>query len=213
MGASTVCTLISTWTFLLCFLANRTIKMNTQGLLSVCRRTGEAYWSLDIIGITIWESCIDAYRATLLWSPLIQRLALLNLLISVSGSQGKLEFEMLPNSRQNDSHHCVQTFVSFTPYNSIAMDTSWALFQKYMKWNLGKSGNVYEVTDLTNTMRFKSTRFNTKAWTLYSLVLLIVTDGKTGQTSLKNINLCTNVSLNARLCARHYTFGKKKSGN
>ena len=124
MGASTVCALISTWTFLLCFLANRKIKMNTQGILSGCRKAGEAHWSLDIIGITIWESCIDAYRATLLRSPLIQRLDLLNLIISVCGNQGKLEFEMLPNSRQNDSHHCVQTFVSFTPYNSTGMDTS-----------------------------------------------------------------------------------------
>ena len=38
--------------------------------------------------------------------------------MSGCGNQSKLEFEMLPNFRQNGNHHCVQTFVSFTPHNN-----------------------------------------------------------------------------------------------
>lgn len=37
---------------------------------------GEAHSSFDIIRIMIWESCLDAYKATLLWSPVIQCLDL-----------------------------------------------------------------------------------------------------------------------------------------
>lgn len=59
---------------------------------------------------------------------------------------------MLQNPKQNATH-CVQTLVLFTLHNNVEMEVSGALFQKWVKGGLGKSG-MYKRS---------STRFDVKA--------------------------------------------------